>query len=99
VSNVVVFQRPTPPEMEGTAKCIGCQHEWEAVAPLGTAQLECPSCRTMKGMWKHPFAARDGDLEFRCLCGSEALTAYQRHGKFWLRCMNCGTDQTEAVFG
>lgn len=53
----------------------------------------------MKGVWRLPVGAQEGDLEFRCTCGGPALTAYQHKGRFYLRCMSCGTDQTEAVFG
>lgn len=86
---------------EGKAKCIACQHEWVAVALLGGQPFECPSCKLEKGMFKYPFGAKAGDREFSCLCGCEALVAYQRgrDNLFFLRCMNCGSDQTEAVFG
>lgn len=87
------------PHWTGTARCIGCQHEWQAVAPMGTFDLECPSCHLMKGHPKHPFGAQPGDLLFLCNCGSEALTAYHRKGTFYLKCMACGTDQTAAIFG
>lgn len=97
--NVIPFRKREEQWLEGQAKCIGCQHVWEAVAPVGTAYLECPSCGSMRGTWVHPVGAEAGDLAFFCNCGSEALTAYKRHGKFWLRCMSCGADQTEAIFG
>lgn len=100
--SVIPFRRPEKPSgtwSEGAALCIGCRHEWEAAAPTGTWQLECPSCGSMKGIFRHPIGASPGDVAFSCNCGCEALTAYMRAGKFWLRCMSCGTDQTEAVFG
>lgn len=97
--NVIPFRNREEPHMDGDAKCIGCGHQWHAVAPVGVWQLECPSCETMKGVFQHPVGAMDGDLLFACVCGCEALTAYQRAGRFWLRCMACGTDHTDAVFG
>src|ERR1044072_4260134 len=101
MSNVVSFERPQKPEphLEGLAKCIGCGHEWEAVAPFGTWHLKCPCCHTMKGMFKHPISADQGDSLFVCNCGCEALVAYYRKGIFRLQCMNCGAHQTEAIFG
>jgi hypothetical protein len=103
VGNVVEFKAPEPePEGEwasGEAICIGCRHEWVQVAPVGTRWLECPGCGGSKGIYAKPFGAGEGDSVFVCDCGSEALTAYMHKGKFWLRCMNCGVDHTEAVFG
>ena len=97
---VVPFRRPEPPQTwsEGTAICIGCRHEWAAAAPTGTWQLECPSCGSMKGIFKYPIGAQVGDLMFRCICGCEAMTAYSRAGRYWHRCMSCGLDQTQALF-
>lgn len=99
--SVIPFRRPQreEPYIGGDAKCIGCGHQWEAAAPVGTWQLECPSCGTMKGIFRNPVGAVEGDSVLRCSCGCEALTAYQRHGRVWLRCMSCGLDQTETFFG
>lgn len=87
------------PHWTGTAHCVGCHHEWQVVAPLGTMILDCPSCSLPKGMPKHPFGADAGDLCLTCAeCGGEALTAYKRAGKFWVRCMGCGNDLTGAFY-
>lgn len=85
------------PHWEGVCKCIGCGHEWHAVAPIDTMFVECPSCGMMKGHPKHPFGAGEGDAFFQCNCGSEALTAYFRKGNFRLMCMACGTNVTDSV--
>jgi transcription elongation factor Elf1 len=54
----------------------------------------------MKGIYRKPFGAAEGDSVFTCdRCGSEALTAYYHKNLFYLRCMNCGADHTEAIFG
>lgn len=58
------------PTLEGSAICSHCHHEWHAVAPIGTYQLECPECRTEKGIWKYPVSPRDEYL-FECNCGSQ----------------------------
>jgi hypothetical protein len=102
--SVIPFRRPEPevpsePWIAGEAICIGCQHKWAGTAPVGTWRLDCPTCGSGNGIWMNPIGAQVGDLAFTCICGCEALTAYQRYGKFWLRCMSCGTDQTSAVFG
>jgi hypothetical protein len=87
------------PHLAGEAVCIGCGYEWASVAPTGTWQLECPSCGTMKGVWRYPVGGAEGDMVFRCACGCEALTAYKRGALFHLKCMSCGTEQTAAIFG
>jgi DNA-directed RNA polymerase subunit RPC12/RpoP len=87
------------PHWLGTVQCVGCKQEWEAVAPIGTRWLECPACGLPKGHPKHPFAAAEGDLVLECAeCGGEALTAYKRKGRMWVRCMGCGNDLTHAFY-
>lgn len=99
--NVVPFAKPEPldPYNAGPAKCIECKHRWVQVAPVGMAEFECPACGSMKGVFTGLVGAQEGDLGFSCACGCDVLTAYKRAGRFYLRCMRCGTDQTEAIFG
>lgn len=90
------------PHWEGACVCVACRHEWRAVGALGTfTGLQCPSCELPKGVVKYFFGADAGDMELRCDCGCEALTAYKRarDGLKVLRCMNCGTDLTNTYFG
>lgn len=63
--------------------------------------LECPSCGLPKGTVKYAFGPTAGDLEFRCMCGCEAMSVYKRKhdGRFVTRCMGCGEDQTAAIYG
>lgn len=101
--SVVQFKRPerkpNDPHLSGGAKCIGCGHEWVAAAPVGTITLECPCCSAMRGVWRYPVRAAEGDILYRCDCGCEALTAYKRGGYFYIKCMCCGVEHTEALFG
>lgn len=87
------------PHWEGPCVCLGCRHEWHGVAPVGEMFVDCPSCGLPKGHPKHPFGAQQGDTVFECSCGSEALTAYKRKGRFYMLCMACGTNQTSAIYG
>jgi len=87
------------PHWTGTAYCVGCKHEWQAVAPVGSENLECPSCTLPKGVPKYPFGAEEGDMVLTCDCGCEALTAYRRVGHFYVKCMSCGDDLTHAFYG
>jgi hypothetical protein len=53
-----------------------------------------------KGTPRYPFSAADGDLLLQCEpCGGDALYAYKRSGKFFVKCMGCGNDLTEAFYG
>ena len=78
------------PHGSGEAFCMQCGHDWVAVAPVGTKQLECPNCKTMKGLFKWPFAPNPEMLVRNCDCGNQY---------FWLTqeghmCPNCGLYQT-----
>lgn len=44
------------PHYAGLCSCLTCHHEWTAVAPTMATVLECPSCRTMRGVM---FSARE----------------------------------------
>lgn len=99
VISLAAHREENTPHWSGQCVCLGCRHEWEGVGPMGaTISLECPSCSLPKGVIKNLFGAQAGDAVLLCNCGSEALTAYKRHGHKWLRCMACGTDQTNTLF-
>lgn len=75
------------PHLVGKARCMACKHEWEAVAPSGTADLECPSCGLVRGQWIYPHTLDKGQLIFTCnTCGGTNF-AIQRHRAF---CVGCG---------
>lgn len=87
------------PHWQSRCVCLGCRHEWEGVGPMGVQMgLNCPECTLPKGTVKHPFGAKPGDLVLACNCGGETLTAYKRKGRFWVRCMGCGNDLTQAFY-
>lgn len=102
MSNVVDFRaarEEREPHWQGTVKCLGCKHEWQGVAPLGTLIVDCPSCGLPKGHPKHPFGPRPGDAVYACTtCESEAMTLYKRGGRMRVICMGCGVDHTESAF-
>lgn len=99
MGSVLEFKPREEPHLSGEALCLDCRKRWVAVAPVGQRWLECPDCMTRKGLFVAPVGAEEGDSLFVCKCGSEALTAYFHVGHFRLRCMACGIDHTEAVFG
>jgi hypothetical protein len=87
---VLDFKRPEPePEetLRGRGYCIECQHEWEAVAPVGVRCFECPSCGTHKGTWLgvvEPPAER-----WECNCGGQLFFCTPTG----FDCAKCGTTQ------
>lgn len=89
---VQLFRQAEPevPHGTGEAFCLQCDHVWQAVAPVGTTQLECPECHTMKGLMKYPHAPAEGTLVRECRCGNQY---------FWITpeghmCPNCGIYQS-----
>lgn len=92
MSNVIEFkQKPEyDPHMTGEAFCIGCSHTWVAVAPVGTAQLECPACNAMKGHFKFECYPSEGEMIRECNCGNQLFyLTLKGH-----MCANCGTYQS-----
>ena len=82
----VIELRRKDPHGQGEAFCYQCNHTWQAVAPIGTTQLECPECHTMKGLWKFPFAPNEGQEVWQCNCGNQ-LFYLTPDGPL---CANCG---------
>ena len=78
-NNIVPFDRPTgAPEPEGSwisgeARCQACGHEWVAVAQAPAPWLLCPSCESVKGLFKWPCRPGEGAKIWVCNCGSEAF--------------------------
>ena len=87
--SVVQFKPRETPNMQGSAYCMGCKHTWQAVAPVGTTDLQCPECQSMKGRFVNGCAPEDHIEVRECNCGNQL---------FWLTreghmCANCGTYQ------
>lgn len=91
MENVVQFKLPekSDPHASGEAVCLACKHTWTAVAPVGTAQLECPECGTERGVWKYPFSPAVGEELWQCNCGCELFYIIP-DGHM---CYGCGTKQ------
>jgi DNA-directed RNA polymerase subunit RPC12/RpoP len=102
MGDVVPLARPAPrePTAEGTAVCLACKHEWHAVAPTGTTDLECPACGLVRGQWRYPFSAAPGEHIFRCtLCGSENFfVRAEKNGTTTINCVGCGVDSTASIY-
>lgn len=77
------------PHYEGPVRCLDCKHEWQAVAPVGTLWLECPSCSLLRGRFIWP-VQRQEILHLICGCGND-LFHLTEYGPY---CPNCGDWKT-----
>ena len=85
----VLFHEQDEPDtvIKGTAICLTCKNEWEAIIPLGSIDIKCPKCKTNKGVLKDFIQFRE-NIHYRCHCG---------HCMFFLlesgrnQCIICGT--------
>lgn len=86
MSNVIqLHNREGSPHMQGPARCVACGHKWEAVAPVGTKQLQCPKCHTLKGLFMNPVAPSENQI-WTCACGCQLFFI----GPKYMHCYQCG---------
>lgn len=67
MSNVIELSPKKEKHISGEAFCTGCGHVWAAAAPVGTTELDCPSCFGSKGIFRHPVAPEN---IWKCDCGN-----------------------------
>lgn len=84
---ISIFGEKVETHLSGKYFCIGCRHEWVGCSPVGTTELECPKCHSMKGRMKFE-VMRDED-HWRCLCDS----FYFSITPTCIYCPNCGEKQ------
>ena len=90
MGKVIELKQKEDPHMGGAAVCMNCRHTWAAVAPIGTEQLECPNCGTLKGFFANPVLYNSGTDHWRCSCGNW----YFAMTREMIYCPNCGAVQT-----
>lgn len=88
-SNILAFRprEKQDPHITGDARCISCEYEWVAVAPVGAVWLECPACGSRKGLMR--FACERDGLQWTCGCDN-TLFHVTPDGIY---CPNCGEYQ------
>lgn len=74
------------PHISGEVVCLECRHEWMGVAPIGTTELECSECGTLKGAWKYMAAP---EVVFECNCGNQHFYIDPEG----VMCARCGSRQ------
>ncbi len=86
VIDLAAAKQEREPHMTGKAKCQACAYTWQAVAPVGVHELECPSCGATKGYMVH--AVVRGSESFVCDCGCDVFRISREHGPY---CVHCAT--------
>ena len=88
MGEVVNLKERQEPHIGGTAMCMNCKHEWQAVLPQSCEwwnnAIECPKCHTERGVMKYNCAP--GDEIWQCNCGSIHFVICNKD----LMCVNCG---------
>lgn len=69
--------------LSGEAFCSQCRNEWVAVVSIGTVEIECPNCETMKGLLKY---GCEPDVAWTCNCGCYVYMISPNGAICW----NCG---------
>lgn len=88
VSNVVDFGRAKverEPHTTGPCQCLGCGHQWIGVIPVGIDVVDCPECRTPKGV-RGSLVINHAEEHWTCKCGSQMFHLISS-GAY---CPNCG---------
>ena len=72
------------PHLSGKALCLNCKNQWQAVAPVGTLDLECPNCSLPQGRFMG--LVEDPDPHWTCNCGNQFFHITQKR----IYCVSCG---------
>ncbi len=89
MSGVVDFakaKQERSPHCRGTAFCMTCKHEWDAVWPAGTVDIECPACHSMRGRSKFDVVPAAGSAWTCMICDNQLFTLLQDR----VHCPGCG---------
>ena len=75
--------------LTGSCVCLACDHKWQAVAPVGVYELECPNCKTMRGVYNNLCSPK---TLWECACGSEHFFIQPNETDISAICAKCGDD-------
>lgn len=86
VVNLAEAKAKREPHVAGEAFCIGCDHIWTGVWPLGTTDLECPNCKRKTGRSTFEVSPQPGAMAFTCNCGNQLFHCLEDR----IHCPSCG---------
>lgn len=87
-ATIIPFPARPAPHISGEAVCAHCRAVWDGCAPVGTCDLECPSCGTAKGAFVRPILY--DEPYWTCRCGCFTFRVGIRQGVY---CIDCGIPQ------
>lgn len=71
MGDIVQFRGKSELHLRGPARCMRCDHHWEAVSPEGViASFECPACGLFTGVFEGITEPEHG-TRWVCNCGSD----------------------------
>lgn len=73
------------PHVAGPVRCLECGITWIATAPIGATRLECPKCRTQKGVWIESMAPATGST-WQCVCLNDLFVLTDTGAPMCARC-------------
>ncbi len=76
------------PHLQGEALCLHCNYVWQAVAPVGTLYLQCPTCELHKGVFNYLVFP---ESYWQCKCGYSAFSVSGETSN--IICLHCGDVQ------
>jgi hypothetical protein len=74
------------PHLVGPARCLHCNHTWEAAAPSGTLTFECPVCSLMKGVRMGLCVPPPTEPVWVCCCGGDLFMLRKAGAPMCVRC-------------
>ena len=77
------------PHAQGPAICLGCNHKWVAVLPVGLIDMECPNCGLIKGVFKG--LTLPSKTLWSCVCGCPHFFLNEDYSFY---CCLCGLEQS-----
>jgi hypothetical protein len=90
MAKILPFPAPRTPQLHGVARCLSCQHTWEAVTPAGViAALPCPACGLDHGVLQGQ-CDPEGGTRWVCACGCDLFYVLPSQG---CQCLMCGVLQ------
>lgn len=87
MADILQFKQRESAHSRGWASCQHCRHKWQAVAPAGVVELECPKCHSMKGLYI--YGHEDDESTWLCKCGCHVFTISETGAVCW----KCGVKQ------